>query len=619
MARIYAEFQCVGQGMERADENILAEGARGAVGARFALCSKWDGLSVYAHFQHMAAAYDVPLEEGAADVPSDVMKSPGFFVSVFGETGEGERLTSERVFVELRPSLDAPGVPAPPMDRTLLQVLEAKVQTCIDAAAALRADADAGAFDGDPFSVSHVFGSVAEMEAYEGAEVGAFAVINSGADQEDNARVYQRQADGWLFLVDMSGTPGKDGEDGEVSELTIPIAVQYGGTGAEGAEAARANLGAAAADHDHDGVYSKADHDHDGVYSDANHTHTLSSLGAAAASHKHGYSDLSGVAASSHSHGYADIEGVAASMLANQGNGPFITLIPEYNADATVSPSDYNKMYYLPASGVIEVEMIFTTTAAVAANTPLFYLPFTPYGGTGYASAGLATVYATNATATNAQSHSTNVSVKVFNGMPDGFGCGVSLTTQVGASRRIVLKGYLPTQALIMRHDPSFLEAKRDAVCAVMRSCEGQLTYDYNSLTNAQRYDPFGNTPPATDCSGLTYYCYAKALGWNIGGVEDTQVMHGRFIGRFAKGEEIPTWLLQKADLLCLYRDDTDLWTHAAMYMGNNELWDLSSSAYPNGVQGVGPYLRSDNVATGLTNAWTSHAWTHIDVVRFIV
>lgn len=334
MARIYAEFQCAGQGMERTDENVLAEGARGAVGARFDLCSKWDGLTVYAHFQRMAAGYDVPLENGEAEVPADVMKTPGFFVSVFGDTGEGERLTSERVFVELRPSLDAPGVPAPPLDKTLLQILEAKVQECIDMAAALRADADAGAFDGDPFSVSHVFGSVAEMEAHEGAEVGAFAVINSGADQEDNARVYQRTADGWLYLADMSGTPGKDGVDGEAAvmgaEFTaesdgagtwtfgvenlldpqgieVPVPVEQGGTGAENAAEARANLGAAAADHAHDGVYSKE-----------GHTHSLSSLGAAAAKHSHGIEDLEGVAPESHGHAAADIEDMA-DYIAAQG------------------------------------------------------------------------------------------------------------------------------------------------------------------------------------------------------------------------------------------------------------------------------------------------------------
>lgn len=332
MARIYAEFTCAGQGMERTDGNVLAEGARGTVGARFALCSKWDGLTVYAHFQRMTAAYDVPLENGEAEAPADVMKAPGFFVSVFGETEEGERLTSERVFVELRPSLDAPGVPAPPMDRTLLQILEAKVQECIDMAAALRADADAGAFDGDPFRVSHVFGSVAEMEAHEGAEVGAFAVINSGEDQEDNARVYQRQADGWLYLADMRGMPGRDGLDGDAAvmgaEFTaesdgagtwtfgvenlldpkgikVPVPVEQGGTGATDAEQARANIGAAAADHGHDGVYSKE-----------GHTHSLSSLGAAAEEHGHSIEDLEGVAPESHSHAASDVSDMADYVVA---------------------------------------------------------------------------------------------------------------------------------------------------------------------------------------------------------------------------------------------------------------------------------------------------------------
>lgn len=630
MARIYAEFSCNGQGMERKDSNILAEGARGAVGARFALCDKWDGLNVYAHFQYCETAYDVPLNDGAADVPADVMKTPGFFVSVFGETEEGERLTSERVFVELRPSLDAPGVPTPPLDKTLLQILEAKVQGCIEAAAALRADADAGAFDGAPFSVSHVFGSVAEMEAHEGAEVGAFAVINSGADQEDNARVYQRTADGWLYLADMSGLPGRDGLDGanagyvgaaldaesdgagtwvfsvrnttDVSGLPIPVPVDKGGTGATDAATARANLEAAAADHDHEGVYAKEDHDHEGVYAKSGHTHSLSSLGAAP---------------SSHSHGYEDIKGVAAAMLANQGNAPLVHVLPEYNADAAVTPSGYNVVAYSPATGMLHVNMAFTTTAEVAAGTPLFYLPFEAFNGNSYTSAALATVFGSSAAATLAQAFSVTATVKAIDadGRPgEAFGVGVTLGSKVGAGRRIVIEGALPTHCLWFRHDPVALEARREAVCQAMRDMEGLYTYNND---NAGRLTP--ETSGYTDCSGTTYTAYKRALAWNIGGVEDYQATKGRHIARFAKGEEIPLWLLQKADLILLYKESGDVWSHAALYMGDNVLWDMSPDTYPNGVKGSGPYLRSDNVSGGLADAWTGHAWSHIDVVRFIV
>lgn len=334
----YIDFQCVQQDLRRADDRTVAAGAT-CLEARFDLCPKWDGLSVYAHFERDGAVpFDVQLEDGCAEIPAEMVQYTGFFVSVYGADGSGGILTSARVFVKVDRSIEADGVLGP-LKKTpsLLERLEAKIQKIVDTAAALRADADAGRFDGDPFKVSHVFGSVAEMEAHEGAAVGAFAVINSGADQEDNGRVYQREADGWLFLADMSGLPGKDGLNGDAAVLgakisaedqgggtwvfgvknttdlagvPIPVPVESGGTGATDAQTARENIGAAAADHAHDGVYSKEDH-----------THSLSGLGAAAADHGHGIEDLEGVAAEDHEHSAADVSDMADHVTA-QGVTP---------------------------------------------------------------------------------------------------------------------------------------------------------------------------------------------------------------------------------------------------------------------------------------------------------
>ena len=289
MANCYIDFRCIQQDLERTDENVIAEGVAKRLYARFDLCPKWDGLKAYARFKHMNAVYDVPIIDSCAEVPAEVVKYTGFEVSVFGEDGEGGRLTSALVFNEVKRGIDVEGVAPMPATPSMIDTLISKAAAAEAEAAALRADADAGAFAGAPFYVSHVFGSIADMEAFEGAEVGEFAVINCGAEFEENARVYQREAEGWLYIADMSGLPGKDGDavylgasqtvesDGngtftfgmrnnlDPQGVSLPLPVDQGGTGATDAATARRNLGVAPADHTHD---------YDGVYAPKSHVHT---------------------------------------------------------------------------------------------------------------------------------------------------------------------------------------------------------------------------------------------------------------------------------------------------------------------------------------------------------
>ena len=356
---------------------------------------------------------------------------------------------------------------------------------------------------------------------------------------------------------------------------------------------------------------------------ESSHTHDVSDITSGTLSIENGGTGATdaetaranlGVAAENHVHSYKDIESVAAIMLANQGNAPLVHIIPMYNEDATVTPSDYNIIAYSPATGMIHVNMTFTKTETVAAGTPLFYLPFEAFGGNSYTSSALTTVYETDEAVTYAQTIPLATTVKALTESVNGCGVCVTLGTKIGAGRRIVIEGVLPTHSLLLRHDPVALEKMREAVCRAMRDMEG--LYDYNN-DNAGRLTP--ETSGYTDCSGATYTAYKRALGWHIGGVEDYQAVRGRHIARFVKGEEIPLWLLQKADLILLYKESSDTWSHAAMYMGDNVLWDMDSSTYPNGIKGQGTYLRTDNVSTGLEDAWGSGTWTHVDVVRFIV
>ena len=134
MANIFIDFQCVQQELTRTDEKTVAEGAAGVLHARFDLCPKWDGLNAYARFKHQGAVYDVPIVDGCALVPWEVVKYTGFEVSVFGEDAEGGRLTSAKAFVEVARSIDLDGVQPIPATPSLLQRFEADAEAAKDAA-----------------------------------------------------------------------------------------------------------------------------------------------------------------------------------------------------------------------------------------------------------------------------------------------------------------------------------------------------------------------------------------------------------------------------------------------------------------------------------------------------
>lgn len=169
MAKCFIDFKCVAQELARADSNVVAANAASTVYARFDLCAKWDGLGVYARFQHQSAVYDVHLTDGAALIPWEVLKPTGFSVSLFGLDGAGGRLTSNVVFNSVARSIDFEGAEPIPATPALIDVIIKQVGECAtdadraeqaaeDAAESaeeaqriaqsVRDDADAGKFDG---------------------------------------------------------------------------------------------------------------------------------------------------------------------------------------------------------------------------------------------------------------------------------------------------------------------------------------------------------------------------------------------------------------------------------------------------------------------------------------
>lgn len=86
---------------------------------------------------------------------------------------------------------------------------------------------------GKPFSIEKTYNSIEAMNAgfsSDGVSEGGFVVITSGVDDEDNAKLFLKGNDGYVFITDLSGAQGMEGPQGKQGPQGIP-----GGKGDPGA------------------------------------------------------------------------------------------------------------------------------------------------------------------------------------------------------------------------------------------------------------------------------------------------------------------------------------------------------------------------------------------------
>lgn len=249
----FIEFSCVQQGLERTDEKTVAEGAS-VVSARFDLCPKWDGLTVYARFKHGAACYDVALDEDkAALIPWEVLKPTGFEVSVWGEDGEGGKLTSAVAFVDVARTVSLDAFEPIPSSPTLIGAFTEQVTAAAEAAR-IAQEANAATVEvgsvttGAAGTDASVWNSGDNMNAVLNFAIPRGEKGEKGDGMPDGGEV------GQIMTKTASGAVWADAPE-TGTRVDFPIRVSQGGTGATDVEAARANLD----------VYSKAEVDALGI------------------------------------------------------------------------------------------------------------------------------------------------------------------------------------------------------------------------------------------------------------------------------------------------------------------------------------------------------------------
>ena len=69
---------------------------------------------------------------------------------------------------------------------------------------------------GDSFSIKKTYSSIIEMqEDLDNMNINDYVMIASSIFEEDNAKLYVKTSEGWVFITDFSGSQGIQGPQGE--------------------------------------------------------------------------------------------------------------------------------------------------------------------------------------------------------------------------------------------------------------------------------------------------------------------------------------------------------------------------------------------------------------------
>lgn len=269
MGKCFIDFSVTQQDLRRTDKNTVAADAAETVAARFDLGSKWDGLNVYARFQHGPEVYDVPIVDGCATIPHEVLRETGFNVSIFGEDSAGARLTSARVFVDVEPTISNDGAPPIPATPSLLQRIDALVHASSESArksaesaqVAQEANAATVEVDGVDTLPAGSAATVANVGTPQDARL-RFGIPKGDKGDKGSGGIPSGGAVGQVVCKTATGEGWTDAnahthDAGDINAGTLDaqrlpvVPVTKGGTGATTAQQARANIGAANASHTH--------------------------------------------------------------------------------------------------------------------------------------------------------------------------------------------------------------------------------------------------------------------------------------------------------------------------------------------------------------------------------
>lgn len=231
----------------------------GSVGipVHFRFSDEWAGLAVTAVFRGSGTARDVLLTSNDCILPWEVVTTAGntLWIGVYGTDGEEIVIPTVWALVGMiEPGVLISGVdPSDPTPSWVDQVQDAAAEA-VAVANSVRADADAGMFDGEPGTGFNVVGIVPTVEDLpETAEQGSMYNVGTEAPYH----VYMYNEGEWVDLGVLSGATGPRGPKGEKGDkgdtgsagATGPQGPQgpqgiQGETGAQGPQGIQGETGA---------------------------------------------------------------------------------------------------------------------------------------------------------------------------------------------------------------------------------------------------------------------------------------------------------------------------------------------------------------------------------------
>ena len=110
-------FTAEGQRLSRTDSWRPVAGSSGYLRCEFELGPEWEGLDVTARFSAPGGAYaEVPLSDGACDVPDEVAQGSFWRVSLSGEGGGSVPTNQVTVFQSPGAGAGPAAQPKPPLE-----------------------------------------------------------------------------------------------------------------------------------------------------------------------------------------------------------------------------------------------------------------------------------------------------------------------------------------------------------------------------------------------------------------------------------------------------------------------------------------------------------------------
>lgn len=190
-------FKVENQKITRIDEKEVVADSKNYLTAKFVFSHEWQNVAKTVVFKNEHGVYNVLLDNDLCKVPHEVIKNPGFKVSVFG----GDLITVDTCFVDVKTSgYEKGNIPSEPTPDVYTQIVNLANQAKT-LAQSVRDDANSGKFDG------------------KGAKINGYEVLEIKPGNNVNLEIKDGVMTIYTDVVDVSDLVDKVNQKANKSEI----------------------------------------------------------------------------------------------------------------------------------------------------------------------------------------------------------------------------------------------------------------------------------------------------------------------------------------------------------------------------------------------------------------